>query len=54
MALIYRANRVVNFAQAELGTVPTSFAAAFIIFWGWPYLLGLRQPACVLSMSRAW
>ena len=41
MALIYRANRVVNFAQAELGTVPTSFAAAFIIFWGWPYLLGL-------------
>ena len=40
MALIYRANRVVNFAQAELGTVPTSFAAAFIIFWGWPYLLG--------------
>jgi branched-chain amino acid transport system permease protein len=40
MALIYRANRVVNFAQAELGTVPTSFAAAFILFWGWPYLLG--------------
>lgn len=23
MALIYRANRVVNFAQADLGTVPT-------------------------------
>jgi branched-chain amino acid transport system permease protein len=41
MALIYRANRVVNFAQAELGTVPTAFAAAFILFWGWPYLLGL-------------
>jgi branched-chain amino acid transport system permease protein len=41
MALIYRANRIVNFAQAELGTVPTSFAAAFILFWGWPYLLGL-------------
>jgi branched-chain amino acid transport system permease protein len=41
MALIYRANRVVNFAQAELGTVPTGFAAAFILFWGWPYFLGL-------------
>ena len=41
MALIYRANRVVNFAQAELGTVPTAFTAAFILFWGWPYLLGL-------------
>jgi len=41
MALIYRANRVVNFAQGDLGSVPTAFAAAFILFWGWPYLLGL-------------
>jgi branched-chain amino acid transport system permease protein len=41
MALIYRANRVINFAQADLGAVPTSFAAAFILFWGWPYLIGL-------------
>ncbi len=43
MALIYRANRVVNFAQAELGTVPTAFAASFMLFWGWPYLLGLAS-----------
>jgi branched-chain amino acid transport system permease protein len=41
MALIYRANRIVNFAQAELGTVPTAFSAAFVLFWGWPYLIGL-------------
>ena len=41
MALIYRANRVVNFAQADLGTVPASFAAALILFWQWPYLVGL-------------
>ncbi len=41
MALIYRANRVVNFAQADLGAVPTSFAAALILFWGWPYFVGL-------------
>ena len=41
LALIYRANRVVNFAQAELGTVPSSFAAAFVLFWGWPYFVGL-------------
>jgi len=41
LALIYRANRVVNFAQAELGTVPTGFAASFILFWGWPYFLGM-------------
>jgi branched-chain amino acid transport system permease protein len=41
LALIYRANRVVNFAQADLGTVPTGFAASFILFWGVPYFLGL-------------
>ena len=41
MALIHRANRVVNFAQADLGTVPAAFAVAFITFWGWPYLAGL-------------
>src|SRR3954451_23270230 len=29
MALIYRANRVINFAQADLGGAPTAFAAAF-------------------------
>jgi len=41
MALIYRANRVVNFAQADLGTVPTGFAASFILFWNWPYFVGM-------------
>ena len=41
MALIYRANRVVNFAQADMGSVPVGFAAAFILFWNWPYLVGL-------------
>jgi len=41
MALIYRANRVVNFAQADLGAVPTGFAASFVLFWGWNYFLGL-------------
>jgi branched-chain amino acid transport system permease protein len=41
MALIYRANRVVNFAQGDLGSVPTAFAGGLIIFWGWPYLVGL-------------
>ena len=43
MALVYRANRIVNFAQAELGLVPTAFAASFVLFWGWPYLLGLAS-----------
>ena len=41
LALVYRANRVVNFAQADLGTVPTGFAASFVLFWGWPYFVGM-------------
>ena len=41
LALIHRANRVVNFAQADLGTVPTGFAASFILFWNWNWFLGL-------------
>ncbi|HEY4332843.1 MAG TPA: ABC transporter permease [Ilumatobacteraceae bacterium] len=40
LALVYRANRVLNFAQADLGSVSTSFAVALIVFWGWPYPIG--------------
>jgi branched-chain amino acid transport system permease protein len=40
MALVYRANRVVNFAQADLGFVPTTLAVGLILFSGLPYLLG--------------
>ncbi len=40
LALVYRANRVLNFSQADLGNVPTSFAVALIVFWHWPYPLG--------------
>lgn len=41
MALVYRANRVINFAQADLGFVPTSLAVGLIVFSGLPYLFGL-------------
>jgi len=40
MALVYRANRVLNFAQADLGFVPTTLAVGLIVFSGLPYLLG--------------
>jgi len=40
MALVYRANRVINFAQADLGFVPTSLAVGLIVFSGLPYLVG--------------
>ncbi len=40
MALVYRANRVINFAQADLGFVPTTLAVGLIVFSGLPYLFG--------------
>ncbi len=40
MALVYRANRVINFAQADLGFVPTTLAVGLILFSGLPYLFG--------------
>ncbi len=40
LALIQRANRILNFAQADLGTLPSTFAYGCIVSsWGLPYLL---------------
>ncbi len=41
IALIYRANRIVNFAQGDLGAVPASLAVLLIVGPGLPYLLAL-------------
>jgi branched-chain amino acid transport system permease protein len=41
LALIYRSNRILNFAQADLGTVPVTLAVGLILASGLPYLLGL-------------
>ena len=41
LALVYRANRVVNFSQADLGSPPVALAAGLVVFWGWSYWLGL-------------
>ena len=41
IALIYRANRIVNFAQGDLGAVPASLAVLLIVGPGIPYLLAL-------------
>jgi branched-chain amino acid transport system permease protein len=37
IALVYRANRIINFAQGDLGGVPASFAVLLIAVSGWPY-----------------
>jgi branched-chain amino acid transport system permease protein len=41
IALIYRANRIVNFAQGDLGAVPASLAVLLIVGPGLPYLVAL-------------
>lgn len=41
MALIYRANRILNFSQGELGLAPTVFVLSLIAYSKVPYVLGL-------------
>jgi len=41
ISLVYRANRVINFAQADLGGVPATLAVLLIVSKGWPYPLAM-------------
>ena len=45
MALVYRANRILNFAQGDLGLVPVSLAVDLILFSSLNYFLALRRSA---------
>jgi branched-chain amino acid transport system permease protein len=37
IALVYRANRVINFAAGDLGQLPASLAVLLVLSWGWNY-----------------
>lgn len=41
IVLVYRANRIVNFAQAELGSVAAVLAIQFKLVWGWNYFVSI-------------
>ena len=41
IVLVYRANRVINFAQGDLGGVPATLGVMLVVSWGWSYWLGL-------------
>lgn len=41
IALVYRANRIVNFAQGDLGALPAVLGVMLVVAWGWSYWLGL-------------
>src|SRR5438045_553044 len=41
IVLIYRANKVINFAQAEFGSVAAVLAIEFVKQWHWNYFLAV-------------
>ena len=41
IALVYRANRIVNFAQGDLGALPAVLGVMLVVSWGWSYWFGL-------------
>jgi branched-chain amino acid transport system permease protein len=50
IVLVYRANRVVNFAQAELGSVAAILAIEFVLKYHFNYFLAI---ACGLAIAAA-
>lgn len=61
MALIHRSDRVLNFAQGDLGAAPTVLTVLLLTAWSWPYpaalLAGLAAAAllgalCELAVVR--
>ncbi|WP_436795895.1 ABC transporter permease [Actinospongicola halichondriae] len=45
MALIYRSNRIVNFAQGDLGAAPAVLVFLLLTEWGWPYPVAVAAGA---------
>jgi branched-chain amino acid transport system permease protein len=43
IALIYRANRIVNFAQGDLGAVPATLGVLLVLSWSWNYWAGFAS-----------
>ena len=41
IVLVYRANRVVNFAQAQLGVIAAVLAIEFVLAWHWNWFLAV-------------
>ena len=54
MALIYRANRILNFAQGELGTAPTVLVVCLVVYAGWNYFLALSIGLVGAMRSGPW
>lgn len=41
IALVYRANRIINFAQGDLGALPATLTVLLVVTWSWNWWVGL-------------
>src|SRR5947199_9081 len=53
LVLIYRANRVVNFAQAEFGAVAAVLAIDLLLHWHVPYLIAVPAGLLIALLTGA-
>jgi ABC-type branched-subunit amino acid transport system ATPase component/ABC-type branched-subunit amino acid transport system permease subunit len=53
LALVWRSNRIVNFAQADLGTVPASLCVVLVAAEGWSFWIAMPL-ALMLALALAW
>jgi branched-chain amino acid transport system permease protein len=53
MALVYQTNRVVSFAQADLGMAPVVLTTLLITAWGWPWLVAVPAGLLVAALLGA-
>lgn len=53
IVLVYRANRVVNFAQAELGAVAAVLAIEFKLQWHWNFFLAVAAGLAMATIIGA-
>lgn len=50
LVLVYRANRFLNLAHAQLGTIPALLLGKFVLDWGWSWWLALL-PCVALGIA---
>jgi branched-chain amino acid transport system permease protein len=53
VVLVYRANRIVNFAQAELGSVAAVLAIEAKLVWGWNYFVAIGMGFAMAAVLGA-
>lgn len=53
LVLVYRANRIVNFAQAELGSVAAVLSIQFVLQWHWNYFAAVITGVVIAALSGA-